>query len=298
MTHDGRMSTETHASQLSVLVTGATGNVGRAVVSELTALGVPFIAASSDIPRAHRVLGGDIETRTLDFERPETFAPAVSGIAGVFLLRPPAVGNVADTLNVLVDRAVEAGVRHVTFLSVDGADRQRWVPHYKVERHLVGAGIGYTLLRPGFFAQNLGDAYLDDLRERSEIVVPAGNGKVAFVDVRDVAVLAARSFVDAAYRDVALSLTGPEAVSFHDVAEVLSSELGRPVRYRPSTMLGYAVHVRRQGAPWGQAAIQTLLHVGLRFGQAERVDPTLEAHLGARPRTIEDYVRDHRDLWT
>lgn len=284
-------------SHQPVLVTGATGNVGRSVVKELQRLDVPFFAGGSDPLRTRQALGDDIETRTLDFLRPETYGDAVRGMGGIFLLRPPPIGNVKETLNVLIDRAVEAGVRHITFLSVDGADRQRWVPHHKVEQHLLGSGISHTLLRPGFFAQNLGDAYRRDIRERSEVIVPAGKGKVAFVDVRDVAVLAARSFVEPSFHNQAMSLTGPEAVSFEQVAEILTAELGRPVRYRAATIVGYLLHAHRQGASWGQSFIQTLLHVGLRFGNAEKVDPGLAQWLGHRPRGLRDYVRDHLHLW-
>ena len=284
----------THAP---ILVTGATGNVGRGVVSELQALGLSFVAAGSDANRTASALGEGIETRTLDFRRRETYDRALEGMRGLFLLRPPPIGNVKETLNVFIDRAMEAGVSHITFLSVDGADRQRWVPHHKVEQHLLGAGISHTLLRPGFFAQNFGDAYRRDIRERSEVIVPAGRGKVAFVDVRDVAVLAARSFAEPKYRNQALRLTGPEAVSFDQAAELLSAELGRPIRYRAASVPGYLLHTRRLGATWGQGFIQTLLHFGLRFGNAETVDPTLEEWLGHKPRGLGDYIHDHVALW-
>ncbi len=75
--------------------------------------------------------------------------------------------------------------------------------------------------------------------------------------------LAARSFVEASFHNQAMSLTGPEAVSFEQVAEMLTAELGRLVRYWAATIPGYLIHAHRQGASWGQSFIQTLLHVGL-----------------------------------
>jgi uncharacterized protein YbjT (DUF2867 family) len=280
-----------------VLVTGATGNVGRHVVHALRALGVPFVAAGTRPAHLRATLGEDVATAALDLADPASYDGAVRGARGLFLLRPPAIANVRETLNVLVDRAIAAGVEHVTFVSVEGADRQRWIPHHAVEAHLAARGISATLLRPGFFAQNVGDAYRDDILERDEVFVPAGRGRVAFVDVRDVGELAARSFADAALRGGAWTLTGPEAVTFDEVAAALTAALGRPVRYVPASIPGYALRLRRRRLPWIRIAVQTALHVGLRSGNAERVDPALARLLGRPPRTIRQYVEDHRELW-
>ncbi len=279
-----------------VLVTGATGNTGRAVVAELRRLSVPFVAAGSDPHRTAAALGV-AQARRLDFRDPGTYDAAVQGMRGLFLLRPPPIADVKRTLNVLVDRALAAGVRHVAFLSVMGAERQRWVPHHRVEQHLLQRGVSATLLRAGFFAQNLGDAYRADLRERSELRVPAGRGRAAFVDVRDVGALAARSFVEPALRGQALTLTGPEALSFHDVAAQLTEALGQRVVYRPLSAPGYILHLRRRGRPWPQALVQTVLHLGLRLGNARHVDPSLARWLGRPPRTLRDYIQDHLALW-
>ena len=280
-----------------VLVTGASGNVGRAVVASLSALGVPFVAANTDPDRLRKTLGPNVTCVKLDLERPETYDEPLKGIRGLFLLRPPKIANVRSTLNVLVDHAIRAGVNHVTFLSVEGADRQPLVPHHAVERHLLSLDISSTILRPGFFAQNLGDAYRRDIAERRELYVPAGQGRVAFVDVRDVGEIAARSFVEPALRRAAFTLTGGKAVTFDEVAEILTKILGTPCRYRPASIFGYCGHLRRQDYPWMQIAVQTILHVGLRYGNAAKVDPTLQRLLGRPPRTMSEYIEDHRSLW-
>jgi len=281
-----------------VLVSGATGNVGREVVRLLRELGVPFVAAGTDPAQLAKSLGAGTPTATLDFRNPATYARAVHGMRGLFLLRPPPVANVRDTLNVLVDRAIEAGVEHVAFLSVEGADRQSWVPHHAVETHLAQRGISATILRPGFFAQNLADAYLADIRDDDRLYVPAGRGRVAFVDVSDVGEVAARSFLDERLRRQAFTLTGPEAVTFDEVAARLSAQLQRAIRYRSASIPGYALHLRGRGMPWMQIVVQTVLHVGLRFGNAAQVDPTLARLLGRRPRSIEQYIHDNERLWS
>lgn len=283
---------------MTILVTGATGNVGREVVRALQAAGLPFVAGDRDVERGRRALGPDVAVRPLDFNRPETYRAAVEGVKGLFLLRPPPIADVDATLNVLVDEAARAGVEHVVFLSVIGADRQSWVPHFRVERHLERSRVAWTFLRPGFFAQNCQDAYRRDIQEDGRLYVPAGRGRVSFVDVRDVAEVAVRAFADASLRNQALELTGPEAITFQETAALLGEVLSRPIRYVPASIPGYLLHLlRRRGMSLGQAAIQTVLHVGLRFGNGAKVTDAIPRILGRPARTMAEYVRDHRDLW-
>jgi uncharacterized protein YbjT (DUF2867 family) len=189
-------------------------------------------------------------------------------------------------------------VQHIVFLSVAGAETNRLVPHHAVEQALARSG-GWTVLRPGFFAQNFGDAYRRDIVEDGRVYVPAGRGRVAFVDVRDLGDLAARILeAPSAHEQRGYTLTGGEAIDFASAASWLSEALGRRVRYEPASIVGYVRHLRGRGMPWAQIGVQTVLHAGLRFGQAERVDPTLARLLGRAPRTVREYVQDHRDLWT
>jgi uncharacterized protein YbjT (DUF2867 family) len=279
-----------------VLVTGATGNVGREVVRALRARNIPVRAADRDPARARALFGDDLDAVRFDYRDPATFA-AADGARSLFLLRPPAIADVEKTLLPFLDEARRRGVRHVAFLSVAGADKNRLVPHHAVERHLAEAS-GWTVLRPGFFAQNFGDAYRQDIVEDGRIYVPAGRGRVAFVDVRDLADVAAIIFASPAAHDKrAYTLTGAEAIDFATAASQLSEVLGRSILYEPASILGYVRHLHRRGIPWAQVGVQMILHAGLRFGQAERVDPTLERLLGRRPRTVREYVQDHRATW-
>ena len=95
----------------------------------------------------------------------------------------------------------------------------------------------------------------------------------------------------------AYTLTGPEAIDFATAASLLSEAVGRTVRYERASIVGYLLHLRARGMPWAQVGVQTVLHAGLRLGQAERVDPTLERLLVRPPRTLRDYFRDHRNIW-
>ena len=280
-----------------VLVTGASGNVGGAVVRSLIAAGITVRAAGTNAPALKRTFPG-VDVVHLDFHKPSTFGPALNGVGGLFLMRPPPIAKVGPTLNVLVDVAGQAGVDHVVFSSVSGADTNPVVPHHRVETHLQASGLPWTILRPGFFAQNLADAYRFDIIGDDRIYLPAGRGRAAFIDVRDLGDVAATVFANpAAHRSAGYTLTGSQAVDFQEVAAVLTRELGRPIRYQPANPLAYMRHLSGQGLPAPQVLVQTILHTGLRRGQAQRVDPTLAALLGHRPRTLEQYVHDHRTTW-
>lgn len=281
-----------------ILVTGATGNVGGAAARALLTAGRPVRVAGTN-PERLSALFPDTEAVRLDLREPSTFPAAVRDIEGLFLMRPPAVARVGPTVNALIDAAArENGAAHIVFVSVTGADTNRVVPHHRVEKHLRQSPLPWTVLRPGFFAQNLGDAYRADIRLHDRIYLPAGQGRIAFVDTRDVGDAAAAVFAQpAAHRGAAYTLTGPRAVDFTFVAAALTEALGRAIRYEPAGTIGYLRHLRRQRLPFAQRLVQTVLHVGLRRGQAEQVGPALPGLLGRPARTIRQYIDDHRDLW-
>jgi uncharacterized protein YbjT (DUF2867 family) len=281
-----------------VLVTGASGNVGASVVEHLLARGLRVRTGELDPARAGR-RAPDAEAVRLDLTDPTTFAPALADVDRVFLIRPPAIARVGPTLNALVDAAVTNGVTHVVFSSVAGAETNRIVPHHRIETHLTGTRIGWTLLRPGFFAQNLATAYRTDIRDHDRLYVPAADGRVAFVDTRDLGELAAIVLADPApHAGHGYTLTGPRSVTFAEVAALLTDLLGRPIRYQPASVLGYLRHLGDLGLPVPQRLVQTVLHTGLRRGDAAQVDPTLSRLLGRPARTLTDYVSDHVGLWT
>jgi uncharacterized protein YbjT (DUF2867 family) len=285
---------------MTILVTGGSGNVGKEVVRQLQSRQVPFQIGERKLAIA--TISEGVKTVRFDFLDPSTYGSAVAGCDAVFLLRPPAIANTKQTLNVFLDIARSQGVSQVVFISVAGAGDNPLVPHHAVEQHLRAGPVGWTILRPGFFAQNIGDAYRQDIVNDNRIFLPAGSGRVAFIDVRDLAEVAVNALTNPAqYCGQTYTLTGSEAVSFVEVARILSEELSgsqqRTIQYQPASILGYLWHLSRQGLPPAQILVQTILHVGLRFGQAETVTTVLADLLGHQPRTVRDYIRANLALW-
>jgi uncharacterized protein YbjT (DUF2867 family) len=275
---------------MTVLVTGASGNVGRPVAELLTVAGVPVRCADRAGSRAP---DAGTERVPFDFTDPATWAEAFRGIETMFLVRPPALGNVRRDLLPAVAAAREAGVRHVVFLSLQGAERLRVVPHATVEAWLRSSGIDWTFVRPSFFTQNLTTTHAADVREHDRIVVPAGKGRTAFVDTRDVAAVASAVLRDpSAHRGRAYTVTGPEALDYSEVAAILTAVLGRPVTYTDPSVVGYLLHARRVlGMSRGLAVVTAAIYTTARLGLAAGLTGTVRELTGREPTTVAETLR-------
>jgi uncharacterized protein YbjT (DUF2867 family) len=130
-----------------VLVIGATGNVGAEVVKVLYEAGQPVRAAVRDKPAAQARLGTGIEVVQFDFLQPATFEPAFKGVKRLFLVRPPAISNVRCDILPAIQAAKRAGVEHIVFLSLQGVEKNKLVPHHKIEQLLEESGLKWTFLR-------------------------------------------------------------------------------------------------------------------------------------------------------
>ena len=233
-----------------VLVTGAPGNVGTPLVAELLRLGAPVRVAARHAAAARAALGDAVDLSPFDFERPDTFGPALAGVERMFLLRPPQIADVDGAIAPALRAAEAAGVRHVVFLSIQGAEKNRIVPHRKVEERLRASGMAWTFVRAAYFMQNLSTTHAPEIRELDEIWVPAGrSSRTAHVDARDVAAVAARALVEDGHGGRAYTPTGPAALTYDEVAALLTAELGRPIRYADPGLLAYWRRMRRRGMP-------------------------------------------------
>lgn len=277
----------------AILVTGATGNVGAAVVRRLLDRGLPVRAAS-----VHATAVPGAEPVRLDFEDPSTWG-AYDGVKVMFLMRPPQLSRPQTQMAPSLEAAKSAGVEHVVFLSLQGADRNTVVPHAKLEAWLRGSGLTWTFVRPSFFMQNLTTTHLTDVRDRDELLLPAGTGATAFIDVEDVADVAAVALADpAAHRDTAWTPTGPAALTYAEVAQILGSVLGRPIRYQSASLPRYARHARSElGMPWGMVAVTSAIYLVARFGRASGLTDDVQTAAGHPPRSFEEFARREAAVW-
>jgi len=207
---------------MTVLVTGATGTVGSRVVAALAAADEPVRAASREMRRAPGIRCDVASSVSFDFEKPETWGDALDGVDEIFLVRPPQLSRVGP-LTDFVDAAERVGVDHVVVLSVLGADKNPLLPHRRIERHVEGTGLNWTFVRASFFMQNFLEEHRGEVRD-GVLFVPAGDGKTSFVDARDVAEVAAAALTEPGHGGRAYDVTGPEALTYDEVAAVFSDD--------------------------------------------------------------------------
>ncbi len=278
-----------------ILVTGASGTIGREVASRLAGR-VPVRLALRDPARAETAAGVPERVR-FDFLDPASFESALRGVERVFLLRPPRLARARRDFGPFVTAMRRAGVSQVAFLSVRGAENNPLLPHRQIERLLERSGMAWTYLRPNDVMQNFATVHRSDIRDAGEIWAPAGRGRTSFVDVRDVAEAAARVLTEPGHERRAYTLTGNEALDLYEAASVLSKALGRPIVYRNPGILAFMRHVSASGGPVALGVVMTGVYTAARLGWAAPVSPTLEHLIGRAPTSLRSFAEDYVATW-
>ena len=279
-----------------ILITGATGNVGREVVRALHARGGAALRAGvRDVARgavAFQAYPG-VQPVLFDFADAATHAAALAGCDGLFLLRPP---QVTDAFAGFIAEARRAGIRHIVFLSVQGAENNRFIPHHKTELLLRASEVGYTFLRPAYFMQNFTTTLRDDLVERHRIFLPAGRARFTLIDVRDIGDVAAVVLLEPTTRHQgrAYALTAQYRLRFQQLADQLAAGLGTPIAYVSPSPWRFFWTKKREGLAPGFILIMTLLHYLPRFSAEPPISPAVADILGRPPIEFKQFVTDNK----
>ena len=272
-----------------ILVTGATGTTGGEVARQLIAAGQKPRLLVRD-PSKAREFQKTAEIAQGDLGRPESLGPAMKGIERLYLVSAGPSGP--DLEASAIEAANKAGVRHVVKLSVIGAGTpvlilSQW--HAKSEQRLRESGLKWTMLRPGNFMSNaLG--WAETIKTQGAFYQPTGTGRWASIDPADIAAVAVKTLTTPGHEGKAYTLTGPESLSAAQYAAMLSSVLGKPVKF-----VDVPLEALRSGMPKGMppAYVEALmdLYAALRAGKADVVTDGVEQVTGRRPGTFEAWAR-------
>jgi uncharacterized protein YbjT (DUF2867 family) len=280
----------------TVVVTGATGNVGSALVPELAGRGAAVRALVHDPAKADGVVAAGAEPVVGEFGRPDSYAAAFQGADALFVLAPNDPDQVAWERD-LAATARAAGLQRVVKLSVANADPGSPVSLYRThgecEEAVREAGVGVTVLRCCEFMQNF-LLSAETLRTDGALYgTGVGAEKVAFVDVRDVAAVAAELLTGDGPAGAEYLLTGPEAITFDEAAGRLGAALGTPIAYVEVPADEYRGALVDDGVPGWYADVLVELYESYGRGVAAKVTDVVPALTGRPARTVDDFARDH-----
>lgn len=285
-----------------IVITGPNGNVGLELVRSMQGRNVPWRVAAHNVEKTLAQFGPDLPAVRFDYGDRSTWPAVLEGIDTLFLLFPLPHPRTARAWMVpFVEAAAAAGCRHIVYVSVPGADRLSFVPHHTVEQAISESGVGFTILRAAYFFQNLTrelSTHYIDIRDHDEIFIPAKNAKTTFIDSRDVAELAATILTDPApHRNESYLLSGPEAIDFYRVAEVMTEELGRPIRYTNPSFPRFWARMFRRGVAWDVVSFMTIVYMLTRFGKNRPVTDTLPRLLGRPATDVRGFVHAYKERW-
>lgn len=283
-----------------ILITGATGTVGVWLTGELLAGDFSFRALVRDPKRAALVLGSEVDLVAGDYERPETIQPALAGIDRLFLISP-LTPRLADLEGNMVDAAARAGVEHVVKLSTLGVLRgigghsspepRQYPLHRLSEGRLERSGMAFTHLRPGPFMQNV-LSFAPQIAGEGAFYGAWGDGRMGYVDGRDVAAVAARVLTEDGHERKAYGITGPETLSQAQVAEKLSAATGREVRYIDVPPEVAREGMLGRGMPEWLAGAMVEVMASIRRGGADETYDGVPLVTGRSPRSFDEFARE------
>lgn len=285
-----------------VLITGATGNVGREVIKSLQ-----NIDHQLDIFAGVRNLKVDsvklanckVEFSQFDFTDAKTYNTALDGCDILFLLRPPQISEVDKYFNPIIETCKVQGVKHIVFLSVQGVEKSKIIPHHKIEKLIIECKIPYTFLRPAYFMQNFTTTLHKDLVNNKRIYLPAGKAKFTMIDVRDIGSVSAIILTNISQHiNKSYELTCKEKLTFSEMARVLSDILGTDIQYKSPNLICFFLTKRKEKIPTMMIFVMIMLHYFPRFQQEPETTDWIAKIIAKQPTSFEQFVTDNKILLT
>lgn len=282
-------------SRPTLLITGSTGNVGRALLPLLHEHDGHLLAGNT---RGESVDG--VPGRAVDFNDLPALTRAFEGVDRAFIVIPPNPLMVQMGAHV-AQAARQAGVKHLLRVSGAGADPAS--PYTigrvqgEVDQHLLNSGVPTTLLRPKMFMQNFSN-FLAGMIQSGAFYSSQGEGRAPFIDVRDIAAVAARILVaPEAHAGQAYVLTGPQALSNREALNLIAQATGRPIDFVNIPEDAAVQSMRDTGMPEFVVSVMSSLNQVIAAGHLVDTTDAVERITGRSPRTFDDFVREHADRW-
>ena len=284
----------------NILITGATGNVGLEAIRFLIKNNTTnnIIAGVRNIDAAQKLFKDypSINFVNFDFEQPETFDNALKNINTIFLLRPPHISDIEKYFSPLIKKLKELGINEVVFLSVQGAERSKVIPHNKIEKMIVNHNLNHIFLRPSYFMQNLTTTLLNDIKSKRQIFLPAGKAKFNWIDIENIGEICSimlDRFSD--FSNQSIELTGERNIDFYEVADLINTVIKKPVSFSNVNPLTFYKIKKNDGMEKGMIIVMILLHFLPRFQKEPVISNYYEQLTGKKPNTLINFLKREKE---
>jgi len=276
-----------------ILVTGGTGNTGSRIAKRLNELNYPVrIASRGDAS----VEGVATEHVRFDWADETTYGPALENVHRLYLVAPVLVADPAAQMLAFLDRALNSGVRRVVLLSSSAVPEGGPV-FGEVHRAIRERAPEWAVLQPSWFMQNFIGAHAVTINSEGVILTATGNGRVGFVDAEDISRVAVRALIDETPHNTAHVITGPEALSYDEVADIIGAASGRRIKHVPVTSEEMREMMVKAGMPEDYATFLTSLEEKIKNGSEDRVTDTVQRVTGHAPRSLAEFAAAHAAVW-
>lgn len=284
----------------NILITGATGNIGFEVIRFLSKIDSTnkIIAGVRNIDKAKAVFYDypNLEYVHFDFEDFNTFDNALTDIDTIFLLRPPHISDIDRYFSPLISKIKDKNINQIVFLSVQGAEKSKVIPHNKIERLIIENGLDHIFLRPSYFMQNLTTTLINDIKSKREIILPSGTAKFNWIDIENIGEVGAillDKFQE--YKNQPIEITGLENENFDKVTSLINETISNPIRYKNINPLKFFRIKKQEGMVKGMIIVMILLHFLPRFQKEPRISDFYERLTGKKPTDLKTFIQREKN---
>lgn len=287
-----------------ILITGASGSIGSELTRNLIAREVPVRLALRDPNRSPHQNNPLVETVYFDYRDKTSLQKAVEGVAQVFFLTPATMQAKQESFDELeaglsfIEIMKTSDVQHIVRGSGMGADRFKESAHYLIEQAIQKSGMNYTILRPTFFMQIFDVYYRNSIQKKNVIDFYDAGVAESFIDIRDIAAVAAEALLNPIHHNQIYTLTSEELLTYEMVAEILTHTLARKITYVAKSDEDSYKALVAEG--WSSDAVNS--YVGYlqaaQQGLFSAIHPDVEKILGRKPISFKQYAKDYATAWS
>ncbi len=284
-----------------ILITGASGNVGQEVLHYLLELNNHYevFAAVRNLKKSKQTFKHypTLQYRKFDFEDEATHRDSFEKIDLLFLLRPPHLSDVESVFKPLLKTVKKKGVTKIVFLSVQGAEKSKVIPHNKIEKLIRELGFDYIFVRPSYFMQNLTTNLLPEIVKKKTITLPSGKAKFNWIDVKNIGEATAKLIIQIEkYQNQAYEITGTENKNFGEVASLITGITGIHIKFESINPISFYFRKKKEGMESGFALVMTMLHFLPRLQAEPAISDNYRRLTGKPPTSLKAFLKRNKAI--